>query len=116
MRNLSLALLLFSIATFAVAGGACREKLDSQYRLSGPEISLAELHRIGTAYAAQNDSVPQVPFAYSNNSWHLLVANYRPGDQIRAFEMLGPGGSIFVRGYALIRGQCVVTSILTAMS
>ncbi|MGI0133730.1 MAG: hypothetical protein ACREBW_02070, partial [Candidatus Micrarchaeaceae archaeon] len=64
----------------------------------------------------QNDSAPQVPFAHSNNSWHLLVANYRPGDQIREFELLGPGGSLFLRGYALIRGQCVVSFIVTAMS
>ena len=116
MRNLALALLLLSIATSAIAGGVCREKLDSRYRLSGPEISLAELQRIGTAYAAQNESVPQVPFAYSNKDWHLFVANYRPGDQIRAFELLGPGGSLFLRGYALIRGQCVVSFIVTAMT
>ncbi len=118
MSRVAALLTLIAVApqAFAVEKPHC-DPIDETIRLPGPNLSLAELERIGLARARTNPAAPQVTWAYGHDDWLLLKAMYRPGDQIRAYEQRWcPGGKPFSWGYALVRGQCVLGSLATGMS
>lgn len=111
-----LTLIVVAPQAFAAEKLHC-DPIDETIRPHGPNLSLAELERIGLDRAKTNPAAPQVPWAYGHGDWLLLKAMYRRGDQIRAYEQRWrPGGKPFSWGYALVRGQCVLGSLTTGMS
>jgi len=107
------ALLLAASCAIAGTDEGC-ERPDPTMRFHGPDLSVAELERIGQSFAARNPKAPQVPFAYAHKNWVWLKGQYRPGDRLVAFE--GPRGhnaQPFAWGYALLRGKCSVGLLTT---
>ena len=92
--------------------GSCEQS--AQLQLVGQPLSVSQMETAGLKYAARNPKAPQVPFAYGNKTWRSLKAQYRLGDKFFAYtETLPPSTAPYARGYALVRGKCVIGSIRT---
>jgi hypothetical protein len=64
----------------------------------GPAQAIAQVEQVSLAKMKASPSAPQVPFGYNNYQWLALKALVKPGDTIHAYETLGTGGYILVRG------------------
>ncbi|GAB3361461.1 hypothetical protein [Lysobacter tyrosinilyticus] len=115
MRNIVAFAAALFVSSFASAqpAHAC-EPVDPTVRIYGPELTIAQLEKIGLELVADNPTIPQVAFGMGNRNWERLKAQYTPGDVFKAFD--GPrwsDGTPIAGGYILLRGSCVVGQIAT---
>ncbi len=101
------------LASCATRHSPMCEALSSTDHVSGPNLTVSQVEKIGVAIAAENPAGAQVPFTLANGDWENLKSKYAHGDTLRAFD--GPrwqDGEPIAGGYILLRGQCVIAKFV----
>ena len=82
---------------------------DGRLHLTGPDISLSDMERLGYRPARPNRPAPTIPWAAGYKNWLIFKSAYRPGDRIRPYELsFKLGERPFEWGYALMRKDCLL--------
>ena len=99
---------LVMLTGMANAAERC-QPVDARFEITGRDISLLEMERIGLEKARSNPAAPQVPWAYGHNNWLTFKSAFRPGDRVRPYsQAFKLGEKPYQWGYALFRGNCLV--------
>jgi hypothetical protein len=121
MKKALIFVCLTAVVSFATAGAPKKlcQDLPSGLVFSAPltiaEIERRQLKEINQMLKLRPD-IPKVPFGFSNADWIIFKKKVRPGDRIvqystdeRSFQNLAGEA-----GYAIIRHNCLVDTLVTA--
>jgi hypothetical protein len=89
------------------------ERSSERHHLVGEPLSVAEVEAASIVELRSSPAQSTVPFGPLAAEWEKLRSQMKPGDVF--YKYRGPGGrrGAYAWGYALVRGECIVGTIVT---
>ena len=121
--RLHLAVLLLAVAQSALA--SCPDKavhlseLESKGIVYSSRLRIQDVERReAVTIPTANGTTRTLPFGYSNKGWKALRSRMKSGDYVASFfANPTPQNPLSgATGYMLVRGSCVIESLLTSIS
>ena len=95
------------------------ETFPADYTVSNPlSFSGVEQQSLDEIKRSSNPNIPKVPFGFINSEWNEFKAQFEDNDKLIHFRSSKESWQALagIEGYAIVRKECVVFSIVTLLS